>query len=122
MGDKVKGFLEVGVNERREVVVNHPDLEVDEQGRGHIVFSPDQARNLARILLKQASQADGFPLSGEEGEFLIEFNTEIQPGAIQATRIRIDLVTVLDLERRFNIALCEHPLYAELKQYVKKNR
>jgi hypothetical protein len=52
------GFLEVGVNESGEVVINHPDLQPDENGVGHIVFSPAQARNLARLLLKKADEAE----------------------------------------------------------------
>jgi len=50
--------LEVGVNKDCEVVINHPDLKPDENGVGHIVFTPAQARNLARILNKQARLAD----------------------------------------------------------------
>lgn len=41
-----------------EVVVNHPNLEVDENGAGHIVFSPEQARGLATLLNKHADIAD----------------------------------------------------------------
>ena len=52
--DKIEGFLEVGANEQGEVVVNHPDLKPDENGVGHIVFSENQARNLANLLLKHA--------------------------------------------------------------------
>jgi hypothetical protein len=52
--DKVEGFLEVGTNEQGEVVVNHPDLKPDANGVGHIVFSKNQARNLANLLLKHA--------------------------------------------------------------------
>jgi hypothetical protein len=55
--DKVEGFLEVGTNGKGEVVINHPDLELDENGVGHIVFSPRQARSLARLLLKNADEA-----------------------------------------------------------------
>jgi hypothetical protein len=51
------GFLEVGHNERFEVVVNHPDLRPDERGVGHVVFSPRQARNFANLLLKHATEA-----------------------------------------------------------------
>jgi hypothetical protein len=47
MADKITGTLEVGTNETNEVVINHPDLDPDENGVGHIVFSPAQARNLA---------------------------------------------------------------------------
>lgn len=55
--DKVTGFLEVGTNGKGEVVINHPDLKPDENGVGHIVFSPSQARTLARLLLKTAVEA-----------------------------------------------------------------
>ena len=58
MKDKVTGSLEVGVNKKGEVVVNHGDLLPDENGLGHIVFSPRQARNLARILNKCARRAE----------------------------------------------------------------
>ena len=40
MTDKIEGYLEVGCNDQGEVVVNHPDLKPDENGVGHIVFSP----------------------------------------------------------------------------------
>jgi hypothetical protein len=55
--DKVEGFLEVGV-EGNEIVINHPDLKPDENGVGHIVFSPNQARGLATLLLKHADAAE----------------------------------------------------------------
>ena len=49
------GILEVGLSkDGREVIINHPDLKPDAQGVGHIVFSPTQAENLARSLLKHA--------------------------------------------------------------------
>ncbi len=57
MSGPAKGFLEVGTNDG-EVVVNHPDLLPDENGVGHIVFSVEEARNLASILLKQANLAE----------------------------------------------------------------
>lgn len=56
-GDIDAGHLEVGHNERFEVVINHPALETDAQGVGHIVFSPRQARVLANLLLKHADEA-----------------------------------------------------------------
>lgn len=58
MSDVVGGFLEVGLDEHGQVVINHPDLKPDENGVGHIVFSPNQARNLALLLVKHASRAD----------------------------------------------------------------
>jgi hypothetical protein len=57
--DKVKGVLEVGTNGAGEGVINHPDLEPDENGVGHIVFSPNQARNLANLLIWHATEAEG---------------------------------------------------------------
>ena len=48
-------YLEVGLTpDGREVIINHPDLLPDANGVGHIVFSPAQARNLARLLLRKA--------------------------------------------------------------------
>ena len=58
MSEKIAGYLEVGVNDDSEVVINHPDLKPDENGVGHIVFSPAQARNLAALLVKNANDAD----------------------------------------------------------------
>jgi hypothetical protein len=61
MKDKV---LEVGTNGRGEVLVNHPNLEPDADGVGHIVFSPNQARNLATLLIGKANDADAELLRG----------------------------------------------------------
>ena len=58
MADNVEGFLEVGCNDKDEIVINHPDLKPDENGVGHIVFSPRQARNLAQLLLQNAGKAE----------------------------------------------------------------
>jgi hypothetical protein len=58
MSEKAEGFLEVGLNEQGEIVVNHPDLKPDSNGVGHIVFSSVQARELARLLLKHATQSE----------------------------------------------------------------
>jgi hypothetical protein len=58
--ERTKGILEVGITENgREVVINHPDLKPDAQGVGHIVFSPDQARNLGRLLILKANEIEG---------------------------------------------------------------
>jgi hypothetical protein len=53
-----KNTLEVGTNGAGEVVVNHPDLQPDENGVGHIVFSPEQARHLAFLLQRKADSAE----------------------------------------------------------------
>lgn len=50
-------YLEIGLTaDGREVVINHPDVQVDRAGVGHIVFSPAQARHLAKLLLRKADQ------------------------------------------------------------------
>jgi hypothetical protein len=55
MEDKI---LEVGTSGKGEVVINHPNLDVDERGCGYIVFSPNQAKNLAKLLKQKAYEAD----------------------------------------------------------------
>jgi hypothetical protein len=57
MSDKTEGYLEVGLNDRNEVVINHPDLKPDENGVGHIVFSINQAQHLSHLLAVKASEA-----------------------------------------------------------------
>lgn len=56
--DKVTGVLEVGLNDTDEIVINHGDLKPDANGVGHIVFSANQARNLAELLLKKANESE----------------------------------------------------------------
>lgn len=58
MKDKVTGLLGVGSNEDGKVVINHPDLKPDENGVGHIVFSPSQARHLADLLHRKALEIE----------------------------------------------------------------
>jgi hypothetical protein len=55
-------------------------------------------------------------------EYFIDFDTKIEPGKIQAVRIRIDLVTITDMNKPLAVNLCEHPLYPELKRYVLENQ
>ncbi len=51
------GYLQVGLSpDCREVIVNHPDLQPDANGVGHLVFSPDQARTFAHLLLAKADK------------------------------------------------------------------
>jgi hypothetical protein len=50
--------LEVGSDGFGNVVVNHPDLLPDENGVGHIVFSPEQARAFAKIIMSKALDAE----------------------------------------------------------------
>jgi hypothetical protein len=58
MADKVEGYLEVGLNDDLEIVVNHPDLKPDAEGVGHIVFSANQARHLGELLLRKAAESE----------------------------------------------------------------
>jgi len=52
-----ENYLEVGLTaDEREIVINHPDVRVDNHGCGHIVFSPAQARHLAKLLLRKADE------------------------------------------------------------------
>ncbi len=52
-----KGCLEIGSTGAGQVVINHAELDRDKNGVGHIVFSPAEARKLARILAKSAARA-----------------------------------------------------------------
>lgn len=122
MADKIAGYLEVGTNDNGEVVVNHPDLKPDESGVGHIVFSPNQARNLAELLMKHASKIDRKGIPEPEGEYCIAFYTKDCPqDSIDCVRVRIDLFRQNDMNKPMNVNLCEHPLYGELKAYVRSN-
>jgi hypothetical protein len=53
-----KYTLQVGTNGLGEVVVNHGDLQPDANGVGHLVFSPEQARRFAKLLLDKALDAE----------------------------------------------------------------
>src|SRR6185312_9061344 len=57
MAVETGGVLEVGIDDGGNVVVNHPDLKPDTNGVGHIVFSPQQARAMARLLMDKADEA-----------------------------------------------------------------
>jgi hypothetical protein len=72
---------------------------------------------LARQFLRAIERETG----DESSEFFIDFNTKQQPGKIQAVRVRLDMQTIEDMEKPLNIALCDHPLYPELKNYVRAN-
>lgn len=57
MTDKIEGYLEVGLTEQDEIVINHPDLKPDANGVGHIIFSVNQAQHLSHLLAVKASEA-----------------------------------------------------------------
>ena len=52
------GQLLIGTNGRGEVVIEHPDIDADKDGVGHIIFSTKEARALARTLLKKTDEAE----------------------------------------------------------------
>lgn len=54
-------------------------------------------------------------------EFYIEFDTKSNPGKLETIKVAIGLETITELERPLNIALCRHPLYPQLCEYVKMN-
>ena len=54
-------------------------------------------------------------------EFYIEFDTKTEPGKLGAIKVAIGFETITDMERPLNIALCSHPLYSRLVEYVKAN-
>jgi hypothetical protein len=54
----IKYTLEIGTDGGGKVLINPPDLQPDKNGVGHIVLSPEQARELAFLLQKKASSAD----------------------------------------------------------------
>ena len=58
----------------------------------------------------------------EQTEYFISFDTKINPGKIEAVRVRIDVVTIEDMEQKMDIDLCNHPLYSDLKRYVEANQ
>jgi hypothetical protein len=123
--DKIGGYLEVGVDDKGQVVINHADLTPDANGVGHIIFSPAQARTLGLLLLRKASDADGFPGTGEEGEYFIEVNRNVRKTTASAVRVRIDnpaFDSALRLgDDLLDKALYEDPLYFKLKQFVEFN-
>ena len=52
-----KYYLQVGLTEdETEIVINHIELDLDENGAGYMIFSEDQARNLAMLLLKKVAE------------------------------------------------------------------
>ena len=54
-------------------------------------------------------------------EYFISFDTKINPGKIDAIRVRIDVVTIEDMNQKMAIDLCNHPLYSDLAKYVRNN-
>lgn len=113
MIDKIAGFLEVGLNEQGEVVVNHPDLKPDADGVGHIVFSPTQARRLADLLIKHAIQSES------EARLKQQAAQREAAEAIpvdQTARVLIDGSPVTDDHREINPATGQQKSYVVLSE------
>jgi hypothetical protein len=58
------GYLEIGSNQKGQVVIDYRHLPMDETGVGHIGFSPTEARNLASMLMHQAREVELAPVVG----------------------------------------------------------
>lgn len=57
-------------------------------------------------------------------EYYISFTTDkggAPAGTIDAIRVRIDMVRVTNMNKPMRVDLCDHPLYPDLKKYVKAN-
>jgi hypothetical protein len=54
-------------------------------------------------------------------QYYISFDTKSNPGKLEAIRVRLDCETIADMKRPLSIDLCNHPLYAELEEYVLAN-
>ena len=52
------GCLLIGTTGNGEVVINHPDLQPDANGVGHIILSVVQARDMATLLNRKAAEAN----------------------------------------------------------------
>lgn len=65
----------------------------------------------------------GFRPSITPGEYLINFDTESNPGKIGAVRIRLDFVEIQpeDMNTPFSIDLVNDPMFPELKRYLNIN-
>lgn len=49
----MRNFLEIGINNKNEVIIN-----LDKDRVGYIKFTPEQARQLAVVLNKKAEEAE----------------------------------------------------------------
>lgn len=67
---------------------------------------------------KELTPADEYYIS-----FTTDKNGDVPTGCIDALRVRLDMVrfTPDQMDKSFRIDLCDHPLYEDLKLYVKAN-
>lgn len=61
---------------------------------------------------------EAIPGDAPADEYYINFSTK--EGKLEGVRIRIDMQPI-GMDQKVRIDLCDHPLYSELKQYVKDN-
>jgi hypothetical protein len=57
----------------------------------------------------------------EQSAYYIAFDTQINPGKVEAIRVRIDVVTIDDMEQKLPVNLADHPLYSDIARYVRLN-
>jgi hypothetical protein len=70
-GERVAGVLEVErLDGSQRIVITHPDLKPDPNGRGSIVLSLRHARHLANLLILHAEEAE-VQVSREVGDAVI---------------------------------------------------
>ncbi len=79
---------------------------------------------LSRVRLLRAAIALLKQSNDPQTEYSIAFDTKSFPGKLGVTVVRVglgifDLADAADME--FNMALCNHPLYGNLREYVKQN-
>lgn len=60
---------------------------------------------------------------GTMEDFYIAFRSGVLPGTAICLKVSIgrEMIDAADKDRKFNIALCDHPLYLELVEYVRTN-
>lgn len=54
-------------------------------------------------------------------DFFISFDTKANPGKIEAIRVRLDNITITDMNKPLAVNLPDHPLWKDLVKYVKAN-
>lgn len=57
-----------------------------------------------------------------EQTYYIDFDTESNPGKLEAVKVTIGVETISDMQRPLRIDLASHPLYPDLVRYVDANR
>lgn len=114
----IRGFLELATNDKGEVVLNlPPDAPVDEHGRTHFVFTPEQARSLGRKFLQMADAAEtgedyeDDPLPGLKPEDVLEGNRVVAvfPPGLPMQRGEVSAYYGYTMERDVQAAMLPKP-------------